>query len=423
MYFSHQLLLYLAVDMKNFEFVDFLMNNKVYISDNKQEIISPISFFKPCLPPIFGAIKEDNFELVCLFLMHGADPNALIQYDQFLSFINQYMPNNNSNQSVNSDTSFDSKKIRKSRNHSKHYVRPLDVALSMKKGKVVSTLIACGADVNVIDMENLKPNIKNQLEPYREDSSKRDLYNLPEKIRHLKKDIESYSTATLEQLDIMRAVENFRTAEISPLINKIRSHYALSVQVLTSIKAIAKIIFRKRNELLNSQFELLTEEDKIMKDILEKYMNSQAYLRQQDEDEVSLPKIDSDNSLILESDSYNDIQTNNRAELLYFNNRYSDLKELMFIFFQDLNEFHTNSLIVVDKLIGIMNNYSDTIHEFSGDILQRLGFDDDVISQIKEGNQKKNQIIQPTKSQLIEQKNTFTILHKKIRSNLFSLLR
>lgn len=412
--------------MKNYEFVNFLINNKVYI-DNDQKIISPIALFKPSLPPIFGSIKDDNFELTCLFLMHGADPNAHIPYDQFSSFISQFLPNsnNNANASANFDSNFDSKRTKKSRNHGKHFVRPLDVALAMKKGRTVSTLIACGADVNVIDMENLKANIKNQLEPYRENSSKSDLYNLPDKMRYLKKDIEVFSTATLEQLDIMRSIENFRTTEISSLINKIRKHYALSAQVLTSIKEIADIILHKRNELLKSQFELLAEDDNLMKDILKKYVDSQLEFKKNEENDHSNMKMEfhSDNSLITESDSYTDIQTNNRAELLYFNNRYSDLKELMAIFYQDLNEFHKNSLLIVDKFILIMNDYLSTIHDFSNDIMQRLGFGDEIIYRIVEGNQKKAQIIQPTKIQLIEQKNIFNLLYRNVRNSLLSFLR
>lgn len=401
------------------------MNNKVIKNDENQEIVSPMALFNPSLPPIFGAIKEDNFEMTCLFLMHGADPNSLISYDQFSLFINHYAPNNSSNQNANLDSNTDSKKPKKSRNHVKRFVRPLDVALSMKKGRIVSTLIACGADVNVIDMENLKLSIKNQLEPYREESSKKDLYNLPEKIRHIKKDIESYSTATLEQLNTFRTIDNFRVIEISPIINKIRKHYVYSAQILTSIKEITEIILHKRNELLNSQFELFAEDDKTIKDIQEKYISMQIHSKQQDESEISLPKMEfsSDVSLITESDSFNDNQINNRAELLYFNNRYSDLKDLMHIFYQDINEFHINTLLVVDKFLGIMNNYSSTIHDLSSDVLQRLGFNDDIITQIEEGNQKKNQVIQPTKSQLSEQKCFFIMLYRKIRNNLLSLLR
>lgn len=415
--FSHQSLLYYAAIWKNTDFVDFLLSNKTIINDANREIVSPVSIFKPSIPPIFGSLKEDNYEMTCLFLLHGIDPNSLIPYDQFFSFISQYGQNIN----PNSESNFDSKKSKKSHSHGKRFVRPLDVALAMKKGRTVSTLIACGADVNVIDMENLKPSIKNQLQAYRDDSSRSDIYNLPERIRHLRKDIESYYIETEGQLDNMRNIDNFRAIEVSPLINRIRKHYSRSSQVLTSIQEIIQIISHKRNNLIKSQLELLAEDDKILRNAKKKFDNMQNEFKQQDKNKMPSQDIDqydvSMSSLYAtESDSSNDTQTNHRAELLYYNNRYSDFKDLMNTFYNDFNEFHSNSLFVVNKLIDIMNDYLITIQGISNDFLQRLGFSNDINEQIKEGNQKKVQIIQTTSNQLKEQKNIFIQLYIKIKN-------
>ena len=423
LFFAYQSILYYAACYGNLRFVKYLVN------------VSPMALFLPALPPIVGSIENRFFEITSFLLSRGADPNAPIPINYL--------------QSMNSKES-----------NSKIMIRPLDIAISKKDGRSVSTLITCGADVGLVDQTKLRPSIKTQLDKYRGGKISEDL-DIKNKLSDLQNQINSYSEANETIINEMKKIVDYRSEEISPIINKIRKHYLLSSELVTLIMNIVENIQKRRQTLLDSQFNLLVEDDKNIfqqgfeddnKEWENLYKNTTEKLKQKAnsttseavrqfcsrcirEIESQLNQFKQNSKQVLSplriSSNYSksvgqDQLTSNASRLLSLNYVYQELKRKMETVFNLLYEFHTKSLQTVNGFLNIMNQYMDTINEISksnqDNLFNRLGFSKSIIETIEDENGERKSIVEQTQSKLDEQKKNFTELYALMKHYIFKYL-
>lgn len=419
----YQSLLFHAAYIGNKEFVNFLLN----INDN-QDIISPIALFDPCLSPLIASIEQDHFDITSLLLSYGIDPNSQTPYDQYITL--DLTDSLTDNQETQQPT----------------FLTPLDIAISKRKGRTVSLLITCGADVKQINQKNISINMKKQLDKYKEEISSTDKFNLKGKLNQINEETKKYAQITKSILSELQQIDNFTQVQSMPIVTKIQEHYTLTNTNINNIVQVADRIKEKRGRYLKSQFDQLIQDDRsILKTEIEK--DKQQWIATYDEaikllqsqlrnkktksyafECLSRIKDEKDKFLRKSNDLIevsNVEQKNFRLTLLKYNSFYGDLKMILNDMCLIIKSFHEQSIKTLNGFLEIIHQQLDTIHEINdpnSNAMKRLCFPDSIIAAIKTENESKEKILQQTLTEIEDQKVHYEQSYRKFRNCLLSYM-